>query len=97
MQLSEIADWGLYLAAMVLLALRRMLSPCTGWNSSGWAGGQCPPCLWLRPIRALIFLSTFITSALAEGPLLTEACVGPLCSEHRPHSVTLQPPPLARY
>ena len=63
-QLSEIGeDWGLYLAAMVLLALRRMLSPCTGWNSSGWAGGQWPPCLWLRPIRALIFLSTFITAA----------------------------------
>ena len=51
----------LYLAAMVLLALRRMLSPWTGWNSRGWAGGQWPPALWLRPIRALIFLSTFIT------------------------------------
>ena len=68
-----------HLAAMVLLALNMTLSPCTGWNSRGWAGGPWPPVLWLRPIRALIFLSTFITaalcvtSALCGGPLLTGA------------------------
>ena len=50
----------LYLAAMVLPCVRRTLSPWTGWNSRGWAGGQCRAALLLRPILALIFFNTFM-------------------------------------
>ena len=50
----------LYLAAMVLPWVRRTLSPWTGWNSRGWAGGQCRAVLLLRPILALIFFNTFM-------------------------------------
>ena len=49
-----------YLAAMVLPCVRRTLSPWTGWNSRGWAGGQCRAVLLLRPILALIFFNTFM-------------------------------------
>ena len=61
-----------YRAATVLPWVSRTLSPCTGWNSRGWPGGQFSPCLWLSPMRALIFFNTFIARApscdwLSEG------------------------------
>lgn len=64
----------LYLAAMVLPCVRRTLSPWTGWNSRGWAGGQWRAALLLRPILALIFFNTFMMAkdhrgSHWEGPL----------------------------
>ena len=70
----------LYLAAMVLPCVRRTLSPWTGWNSRGWAGGQWRAALLLRPILALIFFNTFMMTTegslkdgsndhLAQGPV----------------------------
>ena len=65
----------LYLAAMVLPCVRRTLSPWTGWNSRGWAGGQWRAALLLRPILALIFFNTFMMAkdhqgSHWEGPLM---------------------------
>ena len=63
----------LYLAAMVLPWVRRTLSPWTGWNSRGWAGGQWRAALLLSPILALIFFNTFMMTTkdhdTGEGPL----------------------------
>ena len=57
----------LYLAAMVLPCVRRTLSPWTGWNSRGWAGGQWRAALLLRPILALIFFNTFMMAKDHQG------------------------------